>query len=39
VRIGMPVEAVWRPENERSGSILDIAYFRPAAAAAASEAG
>jgi hypothetical protein len=29
VRIGMPVEAVWRPEAERTGSILDIAYFRP----------
>jgi uncharacterized OB-fold protein len=39
VRIGMPVEAVWRPEAERFGSILDIAYFRPATAATASEAG
>ncbi|HEX6330773.1 MAG TPA: Zn-ribbon domain-containing OB-fold protein [Actinomycetota bacterium] len=29
VRIGMAVEAVWRPEGERTGSILDIAYFRP----------
>ena len=29
VRIGMAVEAVWRPEAERTGSILDIAYFRP----------
>jgi acetyl-CoA C-acetyltransferase len=29
VRIGMAVEAVWRPETERTGSILDIAYFRP----------
>ena len=27
--IGMAVEAVWRPEAERTGSILDIAYFRP----------
>ena len=27
--IGMAVEAVWRPEEERTGSILDIAYFRP----------
>jgi acetyl-CoA C-acetyltransferase len=31
VRIGMAVEAVWRPEEEREGSILDIAYFRPRA--------
>jgi acetyl-CoA C-acetyltransferase len=31
VAIGMAVEAVWRPEAERSGSILDIAYFRPRA--------
>jgi hypothetical protein len=29
VAIGMAVEAVWRPEHERVGSILDIAYFRP----------
>ena len=29
VRIGLPVEAVWRDGTERSGSILDIAYFRP----------
>jgi uncharacterized OB-fold protein len=29
VRVGMAVEAVWRPEAERTGSILDIAYFRP----------
>jgi hypothetical protein len=34
VRIGMPVEAVWRPEDERIGSILDIAYFRPVPAVA-----
>jgi uncharacterized OB-fold protein len=27
VAIGMEVEAVWA--EERSGSILDIAYFRP----------
>ena len=25
----MAVEAVWRPPEERTGSILDIAYFRP----------
>ncbi len=29
VRIGMAVEAVWRNVQEREGSILDIAYFRP----------
>jgi acetyl-CoA C-acetyltransferase len=29
IRIGMRVEAVWRPAAERTGSILDIAYFRP----------
>ena len=27
--IGMTVEAVWKPVGERTGSILDIAYFRP----------
>jgi acetyl-CoA C-acetyltransferase len=31
VAIGMAVEPVWRPEDERTGSILDIAYFRPRA--------
>ncbi len=34
VRIGMAVEAVWKPEAERTGSILDIAHFRPRAGAA-----
>ena len=29
VRISMGVEAVWRPVGERTGSILDIAHFRP----------
>jgi uncharacterized OB-fold protein len=29
VSIGMEVEAVWKPAGERSGSILDIEYFRP----------
>ncbi len=29
VSIGMAVEAVWRPESERTGSILDISHFRP----------
>ncbi len=31
VGIGMPVEAVFKPEAERQGSILDIKYFKPAA--------
>jgi len=30
VHIGMGVEAVWKPEGERTGSILDISHFRPA---------
>jgi acetyl-CoA C-acetyltransferase len=29
VRAGMAVEAVWKPGEDRAGSILDIAYFRP----------
>jgi len=29
VRIGMRVQAVWKPAEEREGSILDIKYFRP----------
>jgi uncharacterized protein len=29
VRVGMEVQAVWRPEDEREGDILDIRYFRP----------
>lgn len=29
VAIGIPVEAVFKPAAERSGSILDIAHFRP----------
>ncbi|GAB4471990.1 MAG: Zn-ribbon domain-containing OB-fold protein [Anaerolineales bacterium] len=28
VQIGMRVQAVWRPPEERSGSITDILYFR-----------
>ena len=31
VRIGMAVEAVWKPASEREGSILDIVSFRPRA--------
>jgi uncharacterized OB-fold protein len=27
--VDMAVEAVWAPEGERTGSILDIRYFRP----------
>ena len=29
VRIGSRVEAVWKPPQEREGSITDIRYFRP----------
>ena len=29
ISIGMMVEAVFKPEAEREGSILDILYFRP----------
>ena len=29
VTIGMQVEVVWKPPDERTGSILDIAHFRP----------
>ncbi len=29
LKIGMRVKAVWKPENERTGSITDIKYFRP----------
>ncbi|HEX9891805.1 MAG TPA: Zn-ribbon domain-containing OB-fold protein [Actinomycetota bacterium] len=29
VTVGMEVQAVWRPEAERTGSILDISHFRP----------
>jgi uncharacterized OB-fold protein len=28
VRVGTRVEAVWKPDGERTGSILDIAGFR-----------
>ncbi len=27
--IGMPVEAVFKPRNQRQGSILDVKHFRP----------
>jgi len=29
IAVGSRVEAVWRPDGERTGSILDIARFRP----------
>jgi len=29
IRIGMRVKAVWKPPEERVGSVLDIRYFRP----------
>jgi len=31
VEIGMPVKAVWKPEEEREGAITDILYFKPIA--------
>ncbi|MDP2675382.1 MAG: Zn-ribbon domain-containing OB-fold protein [Dehalococcoidia bacterium] len=30
IRIGMKVKAAWKPPEERTGSIRDIRYFRPA---------
>lgn len=29
VRVGMEVEAVWKPDGKRTGAITDIEYFRP----------
>jgi len=29
IKIGMRVQAVWKPAEEREGSITDILYFRP----------
>ncbi len=29
IRIGMKVQAKWRPPESRMGSVLDIEYFRP----------
>ena len=29
VHVGMRVQAVWAPENERQGAITDILYFKP----------
>jgi hypothetical protein len=31
VKIGMRVQAVWKPEEERTGSITDITHFKPLA--------
>ncbi len=30
VRVGLPVEAVFKPKKDRQGSILDVRHFRPA---------
>lgn len=35
VKIGMKVQAVWLPPEERTGAITDIKYFKPRAAARA----
>jgi hypothetical protein len=29
LKVGTRVKAVWKPPNERTGSILDIKYFKP----------
>jgi uncharacterized OB-fold protein len=29
IHVGMPVQAVWKPANEREGSVTDILYFEP----------
>jgi uncharacterized protein len=29
LRLGAPVQAVWKPPQEREGAITDIRYFRP----------
>jgi Predicted nucleic-acid-binding protein containing a Zn-ribbon len=29
IKIGMKVKAVWRPADERTGSITDIKHFKP----------
>jgi uncharacterized protein len=29
IKVGLKVQAVWKPESERVGSILDIKYFKP----------
>lgn len=32
VRMGMRVEAVWKPDGERTGSFDDVLYFKPTGA-------
>lgn len=29
ISVGMPVRAVWKPQSERTGSVLDIRYWAP----------
>jgi uncharacterized OB-fold protein len=29
IKVGMHVQAVWKPEDQRTGSITDIKYFKP----------
>jgi len=29
IKVGMKVQAVWKPPDKRTGSILDIKYFKP----------
>ena len=29
LKLGLPVQAVWKPAGERDGAITDIRYFRP----------
>ncbi|MSQ07123.1 MAG: Zn-ribbon domain-containing OB-fold protein [Dehalococcoidia bacterium] len=29
LKVGTPVQAVWKPDSEREGAITDIRYFRP----------
>ncbi len=31
LKLGAPVQAVWKPADEREGAITDIRYFRPIA--------
>ena len=38
LEIGMRVQAVWKPLEERSGAITDISYFRPLSGSAESAA-